>query len=131
MKASSLSFQAAILMGLAGMCWGVYMAISDDRSTLPAHAHLNLLGFVTLFLFGVYYRLHPALDGAPIARLQITIWIVATIVLIIGVAMVHSGKRAGDPIAAVSSLIVIADMLLFGWLMMRNESGTSAAGSVR
>ena len=43
MKASSLSFQAAILFVLAGMVWGLQMAISNDHSAFPAHAHLNLL----------------------------------------------------------------------------------------
>ena len=52
MKASSLSFQAAVLFVLAGMVWGLQMAISNDHSAFPAHAHLNHLGFVSLFLFG-------------------------------------------------------------------------------
>jgi hypothetical protein len=38
--------------------------LSVDHTTLPAHAHLNLLGWVSLFLFGIDYRLHPSLEGA-------------------------------------------------------------------
>ena len=64
MKASTLSFQAAVVFIVAGMIWGIFMAISDDHSAMPAHAHLNLLGWVSLFLFGIYYRLHPWLEGA-------------------------------------------------------------------
>jgi hypothetical protein len=37
------------------------------------------------------------------------------------VALVHSGHQIGDPIAAVSSLLVLADALLFGWLIFRRE----------
>ena len=62
MKASSLSFQAAVLFVLAGMVWGLQMAISNDHAAFPANAPLNLLGFVSLFLFGFYYRMHPSLD---------------------------------------------------------------------
>jgi hypothetical protein len=62
MKASSLSFQTAIVLVVVGMAWGLHMGISRDHAAMPAHAHLNLLGFVLLFLFGLYYRLHPALD---------------------------------------------------------------------
>jgi len=34
---------------------------------------------------------------------------------------VHSGHSVGDPIAAVSSLVVLADTLLFAWLVFRRE----------
>jgi putative Mn2+ efflux pump MntP len=121
MKASFLSFRAAVLMVVAGMIWGIVMGISGDHSTMPAHAHLNLLGWVSLFLFGIYYHLHPATDVSRLAFLQVSIWIVATIVLTIGVGLVHSGHAAGEPIAAASSLVVLADMLLFGWLVFRRQ----------
>jgi len=121
MKASFLSFRAAVVMVVAGMIWGIAMGISEDHSTFPAHAHLNLLGWVSLFLFGIYYHLHPSLDRNRLASVQVWAWIAATIVLSIGVALVHSGRTIGDPIAAVSSLVILADMLLFGRLVHRRE----------
>src|SRR5437764_922833 len=47
MKASILSFRTAVLIVIVGMIWGIVMAISQDHSTFPAHAHLNLLGWVS------------------------------------------------------------------------------------
>ena len=122
MKAASiLSFRAAVLMGVAGMTWGIVMGISHDHSTLPAHAHLNLLGWVSLFLFGIYYHLHPALDLGRSALVQVWVWIVGTIILTVGVGLAHSGHAIGEPFAAVSSLLLIADMLFFGWLVFRRH----------
>jgi peptidoglycan/LPS O-acetylase OafA/YrhL len=121
MKASSLSFQAAVVLVVAGMIWGIVMAASGDHAAMPAHAHLNLLGWVSLFLFGIFYHLHPAIDRSRAALVQASIWIVATIVLSIGVGLVHTGHDIGDPIAAVSSIVILADMLLFGWLVFRRE----------
>jgi hypothetical protein len=123
MKASALSFQAAVVFVVAGMIWGLVMAISEDHTTLPAHAHLNLLGWVSLFLFGIYYRLHPHLEDAKSASVQVWIWILGTIILTIGVALLHTGHAIGDPIAAVGSFVVLLDMLLFGWLVFRGERG--------
>jgi hypothetical protein len=65
--------------------------------------------------------LHPAVDRSRLASLQVWVWIVGTIILTIGIALVHWGHAIGDPIAAVSSLLVLADMLLFGWLVIRRE----------
>jgi cbb3-type cytochrome oxidase subunit 1 len=129
MKASILSFRAAVLMVIAGMIWGIVMGISQDHSTMPAHAHLNLLGWVSLFLFGIYYHLHPAVDLNRLVLVQVWIWIVGTIVLTIGVGLAHSGHAVGEPIAAVSSLVVLADTLLFGWLVFRREPAELASPS--
>jgi hypothetical protein len=121
MKASSLSFPAAVLMVIAGMVWGIVMAISDDHSAMPAHAHLNLLGWVSLFLFGIFYHLHPAIDRSRTALIQVAIWIIGTVILTIGVGLLHTGHDIGVPIAAAGSFIVLAAMVLFGWLVVQRE----------
>jgi cbb3-type cytochrome oxidase subunit 1 len=121
MQASSLSFQAAVLFVLAGMGWGIQMGITQDHSAFPAHAHLNLLGWVSLFLFGVYYHLNPSLDKAGAARIQVWIWIVGTITETIGLGLVYTGHEAAEPMIAVGSLILFAAMLIFGWLVFQCE----------
>jgi len=114
MKASMLSFRAAVVLVVVGMLWGLQMAISGDHSAFPAHAHLNLLGWVCLFLFGVYYRLHPALEDNGLARAQIWVWIVGTVIQAIGVGLVHTGTPQGEPAAAGGSILALIGMLIFG-----------------
>lgn len=126
MKASSLSFPAAVLMVVAGMVWGIVMAISNDHSAMPAHAHLNLLGWVSLFLFGIFYHLHPTIDRSRTALIQVGTWIIGTVILTVGVGLVHTGHDIGDPIAAAGSFVVIVSMLLFGWLVVRREQTAKA-----
>ena len=126
MKASSLSFPAAVLMVVAGMIWGIIMAVSREHSAMPAHAHLNLLGWVSLFLFGVFYHLHPAIDRSRTALIQVSVWIIGTVVLTIGVGLIHTGHDIGEPFAIIGSLTVFAAMLLFGWLVVRREQTAKA-----
>jgi len=130
MKASSICFPAAVLLVLIGMLWGIEMAISQDHSAMPAHAHLNLLGWVSLFLFGIFYHLHPAIDRSALARAQVYTWIGGTVVLTIGVGLVHTGHDVGDPIAALGSLIVLFGMLLFGFIVLK-RNGTEQVASKR
>jgi hypothetical protein len=127
MRASSLSFRAAVLFVIVGMAWGISMAISNDHAAMPAHAHLNLLGWVSLFLFGIFYFLHPAVDRSRTAMVQVVIWIVATVILTVGVGLVHTGHAVGDPIAAIGSIVVLGDMLLFAWIVFRRESAVATA----
>ena len=120
MKASSVSFQAAVLFVIAGMLWGLQMAISGNHAAFPAHAHLNLLGWVSLFLFGVFYHLHPAIDRSRAALIQVWVWIAGTAIQAVGVGMVHtSGTADGEPFAKAGSVMVLASMLLFTWLVYR------------
>ena len=127
MKASVVSFRMAVLCLIAGMLWGLHMAISQDHSAHPAHAHLNLLGWVCLFLFGIYYRLHPALERDRRAHVQVWSWLVGTVVMAIGVGLVHTGTTTGEPLAAIGSLIVFASILLFAWLLFRSAPAASPA----
>jgi hypothetical protein len=124
MKASTLSFRTAVLFALLGMGMGIAMAMARDHAAMPAHAHLNLLGWVSLFLFGLYYRLNPALDVSRLALVQVGVWSFGTGVLTIAVAAIHMGYEAADPAAAVGSLIVLAAMLLFAVLVFRPTLGT-------
>ncbi len=132
MKASSLSFLAAVIAAAAGMAWGLIMGISENHATMPAHAHLNLLGWVSLFLIGIFYHLHPALDQSRIALIQVCVWITGTVIVTLGVALLTSGIALGNPLAAAGSLIVLAAMLLFGWLVFRREFfGDSARAAAK
>jgi hypothetical protein len=51
----SLMMCIGVVVLLVGMLAGVAMGIEQDFALAPAHAHLNLVGGVLLFLFGLYY----------------------------------------------------------------------------
>ena len=44
---------------LIGMVWGIQMSATHDHLLSPAHAHLNLLGWVSFSIFAFYYHLVP------------------------------------------------------------------------
>jgi hypothetical protein len=66
----SLMMRVSVVVLLAGMLAGIAMGIRQDFTLQPAHAHLNLVGGVLLFLFGMYYRLFPAAADDKLAKLQ-------------------------------------------------------------
>jgi drug/metabolite transporter (DMT)-like permease len=117
--ASSLSFKLAVLCVIAGMAMGIGMAASQDHSLMPAHAHLNLLGWVSLFLFGIYYERRPALDRNRLATIQVWVWTLGTVVLTIAVSAIHLGYHAADPVAALASLVLLGAMGLFAYMVFR------------
>ena len=59
-RASLLWFAAGTILGLAMAMhplWTIYR---------PAHAHMNVVGFLTMLVFGVGYQLLPRLFGHPL-----------------------------------------------------------------
>jgi hypothetical protein len=84
-------FAAAAFSVFGGMVWGIQMAISGDHQLAPAHAHLNLVGWATLALYGVYYRLTPLANVARLARVHAGMAILGVVVLVSGIALVRSG----------------------------------------
>lgn len=104
----------SVIYAIIGMAIGIYMAASGDHSQRPTHAHLNLVGFVAMFLYGIFYKIYP--DAAKGRLPEYHFWIsnVGMIAMVLGVWLIYSGNIiAGDPVAALSSLVVIAGMLLF------------------
>jgi hypothetical protein len=57
----------AALCGLAGMALGAWMGATEDFTMMPVHAHINLLGWVTLAIMGLFYALPSAGAAARLA----------------------------------------------------------------
>ncbi len=119
MTASALSFRLAVLFVIAGMAMGIGMAASQNHSIMPAHAHLNLLGWVSLFLFGIYYERRPSLNMSRVALLQVALWSIGTAILTIAVSAIHLGYPAAEPAAGIASIVLLAAMLLFAYFVFR------------
>lgn len=121
MQASNLCFKTAVLFALGGFAMGIAMAASHNHAVMPSHAHLTLLGWVSLFLFGFYYRLHPQIDRRVLARVQVVVWTVGTVLLAGGVALIYSGHRNGEIIAALGSMQLLVALLGFAVLVFRGH----------
>ena len=50
---SNRFMQIAVLAALCGMTLGVVMGARQEFTLAPAHAHLNLLGWVSMMVYGL------------------------------------------------------------------------------
>jgi hypothetical protein len=116
----SLMMCVGAVVLLVGMLAGIAMGIQQDFALAPAHAHLNLIGGVLLFLFGLYYRLVPAAGDTTLAKVQGWLHIAGAILFPAGVAIVtlKGASFIAAPIAG--SLIVVGAMALFAVIVFRS-----------
>ena len=111
---------AAVIFALAGMGYGMYMAGSQDHLLAGAHAHNNLLGWVMMAIFGLYYRAVPA-AVTGLATVHFWITLVANLIFPFGIALAILGTT--PLLAAIGGGLEIISMLIFGWIVLRNRAG--------
>ena len=118
-------FVAAVLCVTTGMFWGIQMAISGDHQMAPAHAHLNLVGWTTMGLFGLYYTVTPQAAGTMLAKIHLGFAILGVLCLVPGIAMAVSS--GGEALAAIGSILTVISMLIFLVTVARNDIGRRVA----
>lgn len=114
-------FILGALSALCGMGLGIAMGIMHDFSLTPVHAHVNLLGWVTMTLYGLYYR-GTASPIGWFARLQFGAAALGFPAMTGGLALVLSGamdRGIGEPLIIVGSLFTIGAMLCFLIILVR------------
>ena len=104
-------YLAAGIFALCGMVWGIQMSATGDHSLSPAHAHLNLLGWVSLAIFAVFYHLVPEAAESLLAKVQAGVALIGLALIVPGIVMALT--QSGETLAKIGSVLTIVSMLLF------------------
>jgi len=124
-----LFLRTAVIYVLAGMALGIFMALSDDHSQLPTHAHMNLLGWASMALYAVVYRVWPEAARSPLAAWHFWIANLGTLLVVVGVAGIMAGhEESFGPVAGVGAVLSLIGMLLFAAIVY-SRIGTARARS--
>ncbi len=114
--AGRLFLKTAILAGVIGIALGLAMGMMHDFTLAPVHAHLNLVGWVSMFLFGLYYAVVPAADGR-LALWHFGVAAPGMALLTGGIAGSVLGYAVAVPIAVIGGLLTLASMVLFAFVV--------------
>jgi hypothetical protein len=114
-RVAAAFFAIGVVYLFVGMMWGMHMGESEDFSMMPAHAHLNLLGWVTMAIYGTFYALTHASLSPRLAWTNFALAAGGVAVMIPALALYLSshdakyipGLVAGE-VMAVLSLLVFA-----------------------
>lgn len=99
------------IMLTAGVTLGVVMGIRHDFSLAPVHAHINLVGWASLSLFGIVYKLYPEMARSRLAAIHFSLAAPSAILFPIGIALSMLYDRPLVAIAA--ALMWLAGVVLF------------------
>lgn len=116
-QVSQLFFKAAILFLLVGIGMGLQMSISGNHSVIGAHAHTNLLGWVTSALFGTYYALNREKAAQRLAMIQFGVYTLGVVIMVPSLYLLLQGNAAAEPFVAISSLIAFLGVAIFAFIV--------------
>lgn len=127
MSIPSVFFRTAILLALAGILLGIFMGVNQDFRLAHMHAHLNLLGWVSFFVFGGYYALAPHAAEGVLPKAHYTLCLIGLLVFMAGLTGIALGTgHSLAPLAAVGSLLLLAGFIVFAVIVFRTRIAARA-----
>ena len=130
MNLAHLCLRTAVVLGFIGFSMGFGMGVSQDFSLAPAHAHMNLLGWVSFALYGAFYALIPQAALRLLPRIHYILASVGTVVMVAGIAGIYLGHGATfEPLAIGGSIAVYGSFILFVFIVFRATPLASLFGA--
>ena len=111
-RISEYYFRTAILFLIVGISIGIHMSISQNHNVIGAHAHINLLGWVTSAIFGGYYALNPGKAGGLVPRVHFWVYTLGVALMSVSLYLLLKGNAGMEPLVAVGSLLTALGVLI-------------------
>lgn len=92
MTISNLFLPTGVIALIVGVCIGMWMGGTGHFEFRHAHAHTNLVGWASMMIYGVFYRLFPEAGGGVMAKVHAGLAIPALMLMIGGTL----GNEAGS-----------------------------------
>ncbi|WP_423799673.1 cytochrome-c oxidase [Neobacillus sp. SAB-20_R2A] len=107
LKVASIYFTIGVLAGIT-------MGIIHDFRLASVHAHINLLGWVSMAIFGLIYHFYPQAANTKLAKTHFWFYNIGLPVMMIGIAtQVLTGSMAALPVAVIGSIVVVVGVICF------------------
>ena len=109
------------------MTGGRDVTAQREADAEPQARATNLLGWVTSAIFAAYYALNPAKAEGRLPMVHYGIYIVGVVIMSGALYMLLSGNAAMEPVVAGGSLIVLAGVLVFAFVVFTKASAVAGA----
>ena len=119
-RVSAAFFAFGVLCVLIGMGWGMHMGASENFTLAPAHAHLNLVGWATMALYGTFYALTEATLHKRLAWTNFVVSALGVIAMIPALAMfLQTQNPKYVSYMVLGEVLTVLGMLIFAVSVIR------------
>lgn len=113
MRVGVLFLKVAALYFLVGVGMGLTMEIIQDHRLAGAHAHINLVGWASMAIFGLLYVLFPRAGDSIFAKLHFWLYNISLPLFMLGLCFVLLGNTSLMILLQIFPNILVLSVLLF------------------
>ena len=114
-RVAAAFFAFGVLCVRGGMGWGMHMGAINDFAMAPVHAHLNLLGWVTMALYGTFYTLTATTLSERLAWSNFILSALGVLLMIPALAMyLQTSDHKYVPALIGGEILTFLGMVVFG-----------------
>lgn len=117
MRYHILLLRTAAIYALIGAFMGSHMAGAGDYVLRPIHAHILVVGWLSLFAFSVYYRLYQVPQSSKLAFFHVWLSIIGSIGLTIGMLLYNVHPFGLPKVFDMVFFIVGGSILLISFIL--------------
>lgn len=113
MRIGVLFLKIAAIYFLVGVGMGLTMEIIQDHRLAGAHAHINLVGWASMALFGLLYVLFPRAGDSLLAKLHFWLYNISLPLFMLGLCFVLLGNTSLMILLQIFPNVLVLSVLLF------------------
>lgn len=117
MQLSNTFLRIAVLFSLIGVGLGYVMGSTQNFTASPVHAHINLLGWVSMFLYGLFYRTVPSASAGWPAKAHLGLSVGGFLIFMPSLAIEILARDSAWAGPAMIGLIVGPTLVLLGFFL--------------
>lgn len=128
---SNTFLRLGVLFALVGVSIGYWMGATHQFLISPVHAHINLLGWVSMFLYGLFYRAIPEAAQGLLPRIHLALAVIGLPVMMIGLTIQLLAVPGLMPMVPVMMIVgptlVVLGMTAFAAIVFKATGSRPAA----
>jgi hypothetical protein len=113
MKVHVVFMGIGLIFLVIGMLFGMWMGIQNDFQYAAAHAHWNLVGFVTSSIYGLTHRAYPRLAESRLTWIQCGLHVLGVLIFAPGIIIAVAYQQHTAAIVGANILILAAVLFMF------------------
>jgi hypothetical protein len=120
----SLCFRTSVILALVAAGLALWMAATHDFRALHAEVVLNVLGWGSFMLYGLYYRAAGSATSG-LVRLHYLAALIGVVVEAIGIAGTEWGNPFFDPLRIIGAFVIALGFVLFAIIVFGSREAAA------
>ena len=130
---SNTFLRLGVLFALIGVSLGYWMGATHQFTVSPVHAHINLLGWVSMFLYGLFYRAFPEAAVGLLPKVHLGLAIIGLPIMMVGLTFMLTAvpglQPYVPPMMMAGPTLVVLGMFVFAFIVFKATGGKAPAAA--